>query len=89
MSRQSIIFDNKEFVFGHDHATGWFYQLYVDDKLKINLSELFDNISVGDVIYVAKKYNIIISEEMIESHLNETPRTRYETYQNPWFDHLK
>ena len=88
MSRQTFVMDNTEFVFGHDHATGWFYQIYIDDECVTNKSESFDGIDLYEIKAEAALYGVEISEEMISKHLKETPRERYLNYKNPWLDLL-
>lgn len=88
MSRQTFVFDTKEFVFGHDHATGWFFQLYIDDECIYNKCEAFDSIDLDYIKTRARVYEIDITDEMVKKHLKETPRERYLSYKNPWFDFL-
>ena len=77
MSRQTIKDDNKTFVFGHDHAIGWWLDVYNNDDLDypvFETSEFFNNASFFSIRTILLTYGIEFTKSMKIKHLEETPR---------------
>jgi hypothetical protein len=65
MSRHvKFIDDNKSVAYGHDHATGYFFQVYdeeenhAEDQLILDECSMFSGMSNAKMIELMKEYNV-------------------------------
>ena len=66
MSRYVILQeDGSTVAYGHDHATGYFFQVFEsetdddgEDKLLVDEDSMFSNMSNGRMLQLMQKYNV-------------------------------
>ena len=85
MSRQEIKLEKKTVVFGHDHAIGWWLDVYNNNDLDLPIfetSELFNSATLTSIRAILSTYGVEITKSMKVKHLSETPRRRFIDFHN-------
>ena len=78
MSRHiKLLDDNKSVAYGHDHATGYFFQVFnedeknEEDQLLVDECSMFTRMSNTKMIELMKEYNVL--QEHIDKVILDLP----------------